>query len=514
MTYTLIRWMFFRCLGLIYAFAFVSLLSQIVGLVGKDGITPIALFINAVKINHGPGALPEALMLFPSFAWFNASDAALQGMCIGGIVSSLLVLLGILTGPAILFCWLVWLSLVTIGQDFLCFQWDALLLEAGFLAIFYAPWCLAEPPWCWRRLNYAAQLTPTCPAFVWLYRWLLFRLMFESGLVKIASRDPAWANFTALNYHYLTQPLPTPAAYFAAKLPEWLNRCTVGYVFFMELVVPFLIFFPRRFRLFAFVGLTTFQLLIALTGNYAYFNLLTIALCLFLIDDQVLLKMPQLLKVLPSQIASRLMKSISFSKFMESIKNLQRTSPKLTMQEKIPAAFAAALITVLTFTNFFRVVSVPETLQPLFRLANQCCIFNHYGLFAVMTTKRDEIIVEGSNDGKSWFPYEFRYKPGDLNKPPCGIAPMQPRLDWQMWFAAQGRWEQSPWFTNLMVRLFEGSPSVLELLEKNPFPDSPPHYLRAQLYRYYFSDIGTLIKTGQWWRREYAGAFMPELQVQ
>jgi hypothetical protein len=486
--YSLVRWLFLRCLGLAYAFAFISLHGQVIGLIGKDGISPIAPVIEALKLNHGA----EALAAFPTVAWFNASDAALQGMCTAGAISSLCVLLGILTGPALLTCWVLWLSLVTVGQDFLCFQWDALLLEVGFLSILYAPWHLAEPPWHWRNLN--SVFEPTSPAFVWLYRWLLFRLMFESGLVKIESKDLTWANFTALDYHFLTQPLPTPPAYFAAMLPEWIHRVSTGGVFFVELLVPFLIFLPRRFRLAACAAIVLFQLLIAFTGNYAYFNFLTIALCLFLLDDQVLLK-------------------FASSKIRDYVTTHLRTT-RLTLREKAPAAFAAALIAILTFSSFYRFSNTNNALQPILSCARQCCIYNHYGLFAIMTTHRDEIIIEGSRDGITWLPYEFKYKPGNIYSPPCIVAPMQPRLDWQMWFAALEDWQQTPWFISFMARLFEGSPSVLGLLERDPFPHLPPHYLRARLYRYYFSDIGTLLKTGQWWRRELLGNFMPQLQIQ
>jgi hypothetical protein len=487
MKYNLIRWLFLRSLGLVYIFAFISLQGQIMGLIGSSGIAPVAPIIEELKLSHGL----EALTAFPTLAWFNSSDFALQSIGVTGIVSALLATLGILTGPALLACWLLWLSLAIAGQDFLSFQWDALLLESGFLAIFYAPWRLVEPPWQWR--NHKPLFEPTSPAFVWLYRWLLFRLMFESGLVKITSGDLSWANFTALSYHYLTQPLPTPIAYFADKLPEWFQRCCAGSVFFVELIVPFFIFLPRRFRLTACCTFVSFQLLIALTGNYAYFNLLAIVLCLFLLDDQALLQLisPKLKEYCATNISNR----------------------RLSMREKIPAAFTAALITVLSFTNFFRFVSFPDTLQPVLTTVRQCCIFNHYGLFAVMTTHRDEIVIEGSKDGSNWLPYEFKYKPGNIYAPPCIVAPMQPRLDWQMWFAVLGNWQDSPWFISFMARLFQGSPSVLGLLERNPFPDAPPHFLRARLYRYHFTDIGTLVKTGQWWQHKLLGDFMPQLEV-
>lgn len=481
-TYNVVGWIFLRLLGIIYLTAFFSLATQIVGLVGTNGILPAAKLMSMISEANGQ----NSFFIFPTLAWFNAGDLFLRGICIAGGAASIFAALGILTGPSLLICWVLWLSLVTVGQEFLSFQWDILLLEAGFLAVFFAPWCIAEPPW--KLAKFTARLAPFSPVLIWLYRWLLFRLMFESGYVKLRSGDPTWANFTALDYHYWTQPLPTPLAYFAAKLPEWFHKMSVGGVFIIELILPIFIFAPRPMRLIAASGIVLLQILIALTGNYAYFNLLTIALCLFLVDDQLLQK------IVPAPV----------------FEQLRRMAPlRFPTLRKVLTAALAGFIALLSIINLLGESSFPESFHLIAAKLEPYRFVNSYGLFAVMTTSRLEIIVEGSNDGVKWLPYEFRYKPGDLKRAPCIVAPCQPRLDWQMWFAALGNFRQSPWFARFLLSLFQGSPDVLALLEKNPFPQAPPKYLRAQLYSYTFSNTKTLLSTGAWWRRQYAGPFMP-----
>ena len=273
-SYVLSRWVFLRLLGLVYVIAFLSLRVQVVGLIGAHGILPAGNFLQAVQRDFGS----EGYRLFPTLAWISSSDAALKLLCSVGALFGLLVMLGVVTGPALALAWLCYLSLVTVGQDFLSFQWDILLLEAGFLAIFLAPWRPLEPPW----RSGASSVSTTV---VWLGRWLLFRLMFLSGAVKLLSGDPTWRNLTALEYHYWTQPLPTPVAWYAAQLPAWFQKMSVVGVFTLELGVPFLIFTPRRFRRLGAGLIVGFQLLIALTGNYCFFNLLTIILCVLLLDD-------------------------------------------------------------------------------------------------------------------------------------------------------------------------------------------------------------------------------------
>jgi hypothetical protein len=354
------------------------------------------------------------------------------------------------------------LSLSTAGQDFLSFQWDALLLETGFLAIFLG----------------------NSKTVVLLFRWLLFRLVFLSGAVKLTSHDLVWRNWTALAFHYMTQPLPTPVAWYMYQLPLGFQRFSTATVLSIELVVPFLFFAPRRWRFWG-AGLALFlQVLIFLTGNYTFFNLLTMALCLFLFDDRALEKL--------------------------------RLRSRNARTRRLAVIAAAAVILALSVSGVWQVFfAAPfESENAAERVAAPFQIANTYGLFASMTTSRPEIIVQGSNDGETWLDYEFRYKPGNLQQAPRWVAPYQPRLDWQMWFAALSGYRGSPWFTNFMVRLLQGSPAVTGLLATNPFPVAPPRYVRAELFDYSFTDFATRRATGRWWARQPRGLYFPRISLE
>ncbi|HUI41792.1 MAG TPA: lipase maturation factor family protein [Terriglobia bacterium] len=485
-SYFLSRWVFLRLLGLIYLISFLSLRVQITGLVGARGILPAGDFLQAVAANFGSASY----RLFPTLAWISSSDASLKLLCTGGAILSLLVVLGVATGPALVLCWGFYLSLVTVGRDFLSFQWDILLLEAGFLAIFLAPWRPLEPPW-------RAGSSRPSTAVLWLLRWLLFRLMFLSGSVKLVSGDPTWRNLTALEYHYWTQPIPTPVAWFAAQLPAWFQRMSVVGVFAVELGVPFLIFAPRRIRKAGALVIVAFQLTIAFTGNYAFFNLLTIAFCVLLLDDGWWRRW------LPKRLAGKI----------SGTETAMRPAPA----GKIVRAVLAAVLLVISGSQLLMTLNegaaVPGFAHELVDWQAPFFLANSYGLFAVMTTSRLEIEVEGSDDGETWRPYEFKYKPGDPARRPPWVAPYQPRLDWQMWFAALGSYQQNRWFVNFLVRLLQGSPEVTALLAKNPFPSAPPLYIRAQGFEYHFTDFAARRANGDWWRRELKGAYFPEASL-
>jgi hypothetical protein len=502
--FSLTRWVFLRLLGIVYALAFWSLSTQALGLLGQDGILPAHGFLTILTKHLGP----ERYWLFPTLAWFNASDTFLQLLCNSGVVLALLVVLGILTGPALFFLWLLYLSLVIIGQDFLSFQWDILLLETGFLAIFFAPWRLCE--YSWRRKSPDPAESLPSRIVIWLFRLLLFRVMFESGFVKLASNDLTWSYLTALNYHYFSQPLPTPIAWYAAQLPDWFQKFSVLAVFVIELVVPFLIFAPRRFRIIGAFILIGFQLLIAFTGNYAFFNLLTITLCVLLLDDDVLRHL------VPKSLIPRLSVPKYQNQDQDQNQNLsqkQRGSVQLSKMSaflgRSVALTLAVFIGTLSVCSLIGRSNLPPIVQVLLEPVEHFYFVNTYGLFAVMTTSRLEIVVEGSGDGKQWQTYQFKYKPGELNVPPRWVAPHQPRLDWQMWFAALSDYRSNVWFLNFMFRLLQGSPNVIALLAVNPFPTAPPHYVRAELYQYKFTDFASRAKTGNWWQREYVGHYLP-----
>jgi len=378
-----------------------------------------------------------------------------------------MILIGVARRAALVAAFVLYLSLVSIGQSFLSFQWDFLLLEAGFLAIF---------------------LLPVFPR-IWLFRWLLFRLMFLSGTAKLLSHDPTWRNLTALEFHYQTQPLPTVFGWYFHQLPIGYQKASVVFLFFIELVVPFLMFAPRRVRLFAGAMTVALQALIFLTGNYAFFNLLTVALCLSLCDDALLRRFGRPKPARQRAPSTRLQRAVTAGLFL-FIMPASGFELMEIFSGSVPRPAAAALNWIAPFG-----------------------VVNTYGLFAVMTTSRPEIIVEGSNDGQTWLEYGFRYKPGDLKRAPVWVQPHQPRLDWQMWFAALNGYQSQPWFVNFMVRLLEGSPDVLTLLAVNPFPSSPPRFVRARLYDYQFTTLAERRATGNWWRREPQGEYFPAVSL-
>jgi len=478
-SYLLTRWLFLRLLGLVYLVAFLSLGEQVKGLIGSQGILPVADFLDAVRLNYGA----DAYRLLPTLAWLNTSDAFLQFLCWGGVVTALLVIAGFLAAPALVVCWLFYLSLTLAGQSFLGYQWDGLLLEVGFLAIFFAPLQILP------RLS--KQTEPSWPIML-LLRFLLFRLMFSSGMVKLLSGDPNWANLTALTYHYYTQPLPTPLAWYVQQLPLWFQQLSAAGLFVIELFVPFLIFVPwRRIRFLGAGALVFLQVLILLTGNYTFFNWLTIALCILLLDDDLLWRW------LPQCLTS-------------TIPVEKRPLPRWRQIVLLPIGVILFSLGGLQIASLFiSIRDMPRPVMDAMSLASSFRISNRYGLFAIMTTTRLEIVVEGSADGEAWLPYTFRYKPGDVKRPPPWVAPFQPRLDWQMWFAALGSAQQNPWFSSFMGRLLEGSPDVLALLETNPFPDAPSRYIRARLEDYTFTDWATWRETGAWWNRVPAGEYFP-----
>jgi predicted DCC family thiol-disulfide oxidoreductase YuxK len=466
--YQLVGWVFLRLLGAAYIAAFASLGVQILGLIGHAGILPLDSYLSAAHRALGSGAYH----LMPTLFWLNSSDGALVAGALLGVLLGALVVVDLWTTPALIGLYVLYLAYVYAGQDFMTFQWDLLLLEAGFLAVF---------------LSRGSRIV------VWLYRWLVFRYMFMAGLVKLLSGDPTWRNSTALEYHFWTQPLPTPLAWYAAQLPHWLLIGATAATLLIELGLVFLIFLPRRIRAFAAFSVLALQLMIILTGNYNFFNLLTMMLCVMLFDDAALRRL------IPQRLRTRI-------------------GGRAPMPGRAATVIATALALVLvpaglnrihetvTLTDLPVAGSLSAAVAPLL-------IVNPYGLFAVMTTTRPEIVVEGSADGRVWREYVFRYKPGPLSRPARWNIPHQPRLDWQMWFAALGDVRQNPWIEALMLRLLEGSPQVLALLDSAPFADRPPKYVRAELYDYRFSDPATHDATGNWWVRRRIDLYFPQVSL-
>ena len=478
--------LFVRVLGVVYVGAFVSLAVQMPGLFGSHGILPVADYLAAVRDAVVTQQLHRSpFMLMPSVFWLDASDRALTVVPWVGAAAGTLTALGVLQGPLLLVAWLLFLSICSVGQTFLGFQWDALLLESGFLAIFLVPWRWLTG---WRDAPAPRRVV------VWLLRFLLFRLMFASGAVKLSSGDPTWHELRALEFHYETQPIPTWTSFFAHQLPSWFQHASCFVMFVIELVLPFGIFLPRPARLVSFVGLLMLQVLIGSTGNYGYFNLLTAALCLLLLDDACF---PARLRLTASEPATPPWQTIGawgVGALWLAV-SVNALMPAFGWRRQPPAA----------------VRWLQAVVQPIDEVLHPLDVVHSYGLFASMTTERPEIMVEGSADGTTWKRYGFKYKAGDLRRGPVFAGLHMPRLDWQMWFAALGSWQRNQWFGAFEQHLLEGTPEVLALIADNPFPDAPPKYVRAQMYDYHFTDLAHWRETGEWWRATYKGGYGPVL---
>lgn len=462
--YRIVSWLFLRLLGLTYVAAFVSFGLQAQGLIGSDGILPLQDFFTHARQQYGA----QVWWNTPSLMLLDSSDHFLQFVCILGIAAAAMVVINRATVVMLVLCYVLYLSLYHAGQLFMGYQWDVFLLEAGFLAIF---------------LGNGSRIV------VWLYRWLLFRFMFMGGMVKLLSGDESWRNLTALSYHYETQPLPTPLAWYMHQLPQQLHVYMTGAVLFIELLVPLLYFMPRNFRLVAALLTLVFEYVILLTGNYNFFNLLTIFICLFLLDD----------RALRFVIPRRLLVALSES---------ERHSGRFAMRCAVPVML---LVVASGGLQMFMRISGDEPspiLTDFTQLTSVFGVVNTYGPFAVMTKSRPEIIIEGTRDGREWKTYEFRYKAGDVSHRPVFNIPHQPRLDWQMWFAAYSSVNRQFWFQRFVQKLLEGSAPVLDLMAYNPFPDSPPRYIRARVFDYHFTTTAERRQSGNWWKRELVGSYM------
>jgi hypothetical protein len=471
---------YLRCLGLIYLIAFISLWTQIDGLIGSDGLEPVGRFLSSVRA-YSDGTPWWQL---PTLCWLNSSDWFLQAQCAAGVVLSILAIAGVAQLPAFACLWILYLSLSVASQQFLGYQWDALLQEAGLLAIFLAPlrWFAWKPAW---------EDPPI--VVMWLQRWLIFRLMLLSGVVKLASGDPNWRNLTALTFHYWSQPLPTWTSWYAAHWPLWFQKFSCVSMFVVELGMPLLMLGPRRLRLIAAINVVALQLLIFGTGNYGFFNLLAITLCIPLLDDALLPKL------WPARWTISAAAPVVASPPIPYLREVR-------LYASIALASLVVLVTVpqslqrchLRITPPRLIGSVSEGVAPLRSL-------NAYGLFEVMTTDRQELIFEGSNDGTHWKEYQFKWKPGDLSGRPAFCTPHMPRLDWQLWFAAlypEGHWD---FIERLMQSILRGSKPVMNLIDADPFNGHPPRYVRLRIYQYRFTTSEEHARSGDWWTRTDTG---------
>ena len=475
--FALSRGLFLRLLGFVYFVALSSLAPQLPGLVGADGLLSAAGYLERAYDLWGG----DAYMQLPTLLWLWPGDELLMALCWLGIALSIAAMLGIAPIAVFASLWTLYLSLTVAGQDFLFFQWDLLLLETGVLAVIYAP------PGLWPPLE---TRRPPSAAARWLVWSLAFKLTFLSGVTKLLSGDETWWGLTALRYHYETQPIPTWVSWYAHNAPDWFGTLSIGLMFFIELIVPFVILAPARFRFLRTTGcalLCLLQVLIAITGNYGFFNLLTMVLYASLLDDSVISRLLPWLQA-PAGYA-------------------QRGAPGPTVSRTAMAVLVTllAFLSALTFVREMRrPTPLPDWSNALLGVVAPLRSVNGYGLFRVMTTERPEIVIEGSADGVTWTEYSFPWKAGDPARAPGFVQPHMPRLDWQMWFAALDPQRHAHWLFALVDRLLENDPTALALLDANPFPGEPPGYIRLALYRYRFTTPAGEAD-GDWWTRELTG---------
>ena len=463
--------LFVRVLAAAHAAAFGSLLIQVHGLIWPGGVLPAGQFLLLARQQLGNRAFLE----LPSLCWIFGAGSFLDVLCAAGLLLSVLLFLGRAQALCLMLLWAFYLSLCSVGQIFFDYQWDALLLESTLVALFLVPWTLRRSDGSYDPPLLARYLT-------W---WLLFRLMLLSGVVKLTSGDPSWRNLTALSFHYQTQPLPSPLAWYADKLPLWFQRASCAAMFAIELLAPLCIPAPRRMRHFAALVLIALQAMIALTGSYAFFNLLSVGLCLTCLDDAWWRR-------LHWGVAS-------------PDPTRPPEGPRLSRVKPTALRWFAAFAVGVTFFETSAAVLPGAARSPIVGfvgdLVGPLRSFNNYGLFAVMTIERPELVIEGSNDGQDWREYSLLQKPGELSRRPQWVAPHQPRLDWQLWFAALESPENNVWVETLCERMLRGSPAVLALFRTNPFPAHPPRYMRVVRYQYEFTSAKERASTGNWWRR-------------
>jgi lipase maturation factor 1 len=493
------RWIFLRAFGLIYFSAFFSLVFQIRGLIGPDGILPANEYLQAVAQALGHVA---RIWYAPTLFWFSSSPHMLVGVCWAGMIASLLLVLNLWPRGMLVICFICFLSFVSASQDFSSYQSDGMLLEAGFISLFFAP------PGFRPGL---ARTHPPSRASMFLLQWEWLRIYFESGAVKLLSGDPQWRNFTAMDEYYQNGPLPTWVGWYVQHLPHRVHAFATAATLVMELGLIWVIFFPRRWRIALFFVVTVWEIPVILTGNYTFLNYLVLSLGFLLLDDRFF-------SWLFSKFSRRLQPPVPEpAEPAGAAKPHIEESPWRATFRTVKLSVASAMLLWIFYATstellwmFWR-LPLPafpvEALEP-FRVANQ------YGLFAVMTRGRYEIEFQGSQDGQNWTPYKFRYKPQDLDQPPRIYAPYQPRFDWNLWFASLGSWRQYPIVPNTEVRLLSNSKDVLALFAGDAFPESPPEYMRAVLWQYWFTSMEEKRLTGAWWRRELLGLYAPVLQRQ
>ena len=504
------RWIFLRALAAIYFSAFYSLLFQIRGLIGPDGVLPAGQYLGLVR-----RSMPAARYWFaPTLLWLSSSNAMLMALCWIGLVASVVALLNVWPRLSFFICFVCYLSFVAAAGDFSGYQSDGMLLEAGFLALFFSPAGL-RPGW---------DENPASRASLFLLQWEWFRIYFESGMVKLLSGDPEWRHLTAMDEYYQNGPLPTWVGWYVEHLPHWFHVSTAGATLVMELGIVCLFFFGRRARLICFFIVTPWEIGVILTANYTFLNYLVLSLGFLLLDDRFLLRFvparlgPKVESIEDEEALPEGEAPVSLFATSQSDDGLPFEHRKPSNLAAMGLAVTAVMLTWVAYVTTAEMIRMPFSGSPLpmapVRMLEPFRIANQYGLFAVMTRGRYEIEFQGSNDGTTWTAYPFRYKPQALNEAPGIYAPYQPRFDWNLWFASLGDWQQNTLVPFAEERLLENRRDVLALFKGNPFAGAAPKYVRAVLWQYWFTSMKEKRETGNWWRRQLLGLYAPVLTLQ
>jgi hypothetical protein len=479
-TYWLTRFAILRLLGFVYFFAFLSLATQVLPLIGHDGLLPADAFIERVSDNLGSHA--AGFWRLPSVFWFGISDSALVALSWTGVALSIVVMLGFANSILLAAMWALYMSFVHIGQEWYGYGWEIQLLETGFLAIFLCP--LVDP-------RPFPRLAPPV-AVLWLLRWLIFRIMLGAGLIKLRG-DTCWRDLTCLYYHYQTQPIPGPLSRAFHFLPKWIHRCGVVFNYAAELLAPWLAFSPRALRFIAGAVMLALQVTLILSGNLSFLNWLTIVPIVACFDDGMLKP------VLPRRLVAAAERAAS--------------QGKLSRPRDVAVWILVAAVGLLSIEPVLNLVSPNQRMNTSF---NAFELVNTYGAFGSVGRDRDEIVFEGTDEieitaDTKWREYEFPFKPGDVMRRPPIVAPYQPRLDWSIWFAAMSTPSRYPWTLHFVWKLLHNDAGTLSLLANNPFPGAPPNFIRARLYRYEFAPRDD--PNGAWWKRTLRGEWLPPLSV-
>jgi hypothetical protein len=479
-SYWLTRFVLLRLLGFVYFVAFLSLAQQVLPLIGHDGLLPADAFLARVAVHFG--SRRAAALAVPSLFWLDVSDRVLLGAAWLGVALSGIVIAGFANALLLLVLWALYLSAVHVGQDWYGYGWEIQLVETGFLAIFLCP--LLDPRPFSRR--------PPPVVVIWLFRWLIFRIMLGAGLIKLRG-DRCWRDLTCLYWHYETQPIPNPLSRRLHFMPHWFHRLGVLFNHLAELVAPWFVFGPVVLRRAAGVVLLVFQLFLIASGNLSFLNWLTIVPILACFDDALLRR------VLPASLARRAAEAAR--------------QPEPSPVHHVAALALAVLVAVLSVNPVRNLVSRRQIMNTSF---DPLELVNTYGAFGSVGRERHEIVFEGTldenpGDATEWKEYEFKCKPGDVRRRPCVCAPYQYRIDWQIWFAAMSTPANYPWTLHLVWKLLHNDAGALGLLATNPFPDAPPRAIRARLYRYQFAPPGN--PDGAWWTRTLVGDWLPPLSV-